>query len=148
MHHCVIRMAAMYIIASSNSRVREGVAHAMHAHLWGMHHYTQNDKEESVCKAKKAIYLCQADSICKPQTVAVTWRYETALLAVSCTCVANQLLYLTKCATSAMWTPTRKFPPGRGSMDSASSRSRAVGGSMLNSLRLNPPCLSCNNTEL
>lgn len=38
----------------------------------------------------------------------------------------------TKCATSAMCTPTRQPPPpGSGSTDSASSRSRAVNGSML-----------------
>ena len=41
-----------------------------------------------------------------------------------------------KCETSAMCTPTRQLPPGRLSTDNASSKSRAVGGSMLNNLAL------------
>ena len=39
-----------------------------------------------------------------------------------------------KCETSAMCTPMRNCPSPRSSMDRASSRSLAVGGSMLNSL--------------
>mmetsp|Transcript_25385 Transcript_25385/g.60376 ORF Transcript_25385/g.60376 Transcript_25385/m.60376 type:complete len:201 (-) Transcript_25385:1823-2425(-) len=39
---------------------------------------------------------------------------------------------LTKCETSAMWTPIRRRPPGSASTLRASSRSRAVRGSIVN----------------
>jgi hypothetical protein len=59
------------------------------------------------------------------------------------------LPHRTKWLTSAMWTPTLKSPPGSRSTDSASSRSRAVGGSMENTRsarRSRRPAMSAADT--
>ena len=66
----------------------------------------------------------------------ITLSTRYTLVPLSRASMSNALPAGTKCATSAMCTPTRKVPPGSVSIERASSRSLAVGGSMLKILHL------------
>lgn len=61
----------------------------------------------------------------------ITLSTRYTLVPLSRASASSALPAGTKYATSAMCTPTRKLPPGSASIDRASSRSLAVGGSML-----------------